>query len=581
MNVWSPGFWSQFPYRGVLALFACLCLIIASIVVLSKADGQPISSWTISPTVYLALFMTVLNLLTRFAFNQGATIAWWRKTLHGGSVTDLHHSWSHADGFWSALFAGRRFNFVTLGSIAATLVVIDQPLIQRAVTVTTAQRNSTIDAAFSVAPEIPWGYTAETTGRGMDGWVMSSAMISAFNDYNSQVPLNVSSLGLDGNYNLTGFIDAAGLSARCTSVSTPVDYSGWLYSTIISPISPFSVAFAMLESNANASSQIVMNIAYTNGSNGSSSACTGMRTEKVCFLSPATLRYPVTVTGSTLTLGDAVLNGSTRGFQPSIFSVVDVPGIDSIGSLHHWTVGGLFIAAKGLFSANATYSNSGAIGWTLSLPDTLSNQFLDFWTSKATVENQTAASGVNFTLANTGGFAEPCKANWTDPTTFILTALNSMAFRVAMKAAEQGAPYRNTNASAPAQVASMTATASVPVYQAEYRYLVASAVLSFCMLLFVVPVFAGWWELGRTFSMNPVETAKAFDAPLLAGPGSNAQLSVLVGAVGARRVMLGEVVEVWEAGTAGGARGADVVRRRLRFGDPAEVVPPTKGTLYE
>jgi len=42
-DAWTPGFWTQFPSRGVLALLTCLACIAASIAILVKSDGQPTS----------------------------------------------------------------------------------------------------------------------------------------------------------------------------------------------------------------------------------------------------------------------------------------------------------------------------------------------------------------------------------------------------------------------------------------------------------------------------------------------------------------------------------------------------------
>jgi hypothetical protein len=100
-NVWEPGFWQQFPYRGALAILGCIGFIIASIVVLVKSEGVPVSSWIVSPSVYLAFFMAATNILARFAFKEGVKIAWWCKALKGGTIKQLHGQWGHADSFVS------------------------------------------------------------------------------------------------------------------------------------------------------------------------------------------------------------------------------------------------------------------------------------------------------------------------------------------------------------------------------------------------------------------------------------------------------------------------------------------------
>ncbi|KAF2643901.1 hypothetical protein P280DRAFT_546780 [Massarina eburnea CBS 473.64] len=46
--------------------------------------------------------------------------------------------------------------------------------------------------------------------------------------------------------------------------------------------------------------------------------------------------------------------------------------------------------------------------------------------------------------------------------------------------------------------------------------------LSFASVLATMPLYFGFWELGRTVSLNPLEIAKAFGAPLLKGLDGNA-----------------------------------------------------------
>jgi hypothetical protein len=57
----------------------------------------------------------------------------------------------------------------------------------------------------------------------------------------------------------------------------------------------------------------------------------------------------------------------------------------------------------------------------------------------------------------------------------------------------------------------------------------------------VLPLYVGWWQLGRRVSLNPLETAAAMGAPLLADINSNAGRSRIVEAVGKRRVRYGSV----------------------------------------
>ncbi|KAH8799720.1 hypothetical protein F5884DRAFT_115560 [Xylogone sp. PMI_703] len=558
-NVWSPGVWQRFPYRGILALCGCIGCVVASIVVLVVSDGEPIDDWVLSPTVYLAFLMAGTNMLARFAFNEGVKIAWWRKVLRGSTVKDLHAQWAHADGFWEAVFCGRQFNLVALASIAVTVIVVDQPLIQRASTVVTVQRTAPVNITAHIAPEIPWGFTGFQNGRVNSQQVMTTPMISVFNDYNSQTPINVSFTGC--KHTCTGYIAAAGLAAKCNTISGPIRYNFTDYSAQV--VSPFSAQVSLKSPifkeppALNVSSQMLLQIAYTFNSNGSieNSECEGTRTERNCTLLPATVRYPVTiVNGSILTLEDIVNNATVVSLQPPSTSFQ----VDGYGDYAHWTMGGLYLAIRSLFVSNATYTFGGAIGIYPTLPDTLSNQFLEI-----------SAPGNLSASTSLIPIPESCALSWTDPTSHILRSINEMAFRLSLAAKDF--PYRDTNTSSAPQSLTMLQTTDVNVFRSEYRFLIASTVLTTVFILLITPTFIGWWELGRRVTLNPIETAKAFDAPVLQGPGSNAPLSELVRTMGGRGLKLG-VVDGYVPGS--------MVKKQLKIADPVEVARPRAGGAY-
>jgi hypothetical protein len=44
-----------------------------------------------------------------------------------------------------------------------------------------------------------------------------------------------------------------------------------------------------------------------------------------------------------------------------------------------------------------------------------------------------------------------------------------------------------------------------------------NTILTFLSIIAIGATFYGWWELGRPFSMDPLELPSAFEAPLLKG----------------------------------------------------------------
>ncbi|PQE28098.1 hypothetical protein CJF32_00005849 [Rutstroemia sp. NJR-2017a WRK4] len=554
-DVWEPG-WKQFPFTGVLALVGSFFFMVASIVILVVSAGQSPSDWMVSPTVYVAAFTTLSNLLAQYSFKQGAKIAWWYKALRGGTIGDLHHHWSHADGFFSALFAGMRLSWVTMASIAVTVMVVDQPLMQRASTIFSVEKVEQVNITAHVAPEVPWGFTGLQVGRAETDLLMTQPMLEAFNDFNSRSPITTGFSGC--NDTCVGYIDAGGVSAMCNTTSRPIDYRV-LEDSAYSVLSPFSVSWGLEGVAGNDPSNftttfITMQVTWTTNSSNNDSDWTGVLNRRSCFLTPATLQYPVKISDNTLTLLDVLAGGKVKSYQP-------VCGLDLCtdggGSPSYWTIGGIYLAALNLFSSNATYTFSGGIGTYSTFPDILSNQFLD-------VQKVPLSSLSNFTEIYA---PKSFNQNWTDPTSYILNSLNNIAFRLSLAASEY--PYRNTSTRPAPQIVTMQQTSRQNVYHSEYRFLVGGAVLVAICTLFITPTYIGWSKLGRSVTLNPIETGKAFDAPLLRGPGSNAPLRKLMDSMSTKEVQMGEVEDY----------GPSPVHR-LKLADPVEVRNPRAGVVY-
>ena len=272
----------------------------------------------------------------------------------------------------------------------------------------------------------------------------------------------------------------------------------------------------------------------------------------------------MTIENGTLNLGDLINDATVQSFQSS----TTLLGIDGDGELTEWTLGGIYTAATSLFNSNATYGFNAAVASQLLLEDTLSNQFLDITPGPDQPNlNSTEGPGV---LASGLSYPTACNSNWTDPTNHIISALNQIAFRVSLGAATF--PYRDTNKAPVPQVVTMLATSNINVFHSEHKYLIAMVVLTVAMMGLVVPTFVGWWELGRHVTMDPIEIAKAFEAPLLQGPGSNAPTWQLVQDYGKSGIRYGEPV---------GYSDSRMMKRTLKLGNPHEVRRPTTGAIYE
>lgn len=122
---WNPGFVRRFPWVGFGALcgvFICMGIAIL-VLLLSDKKSQTTKSggrWPkwIAPSVILSGLNSVSSLCFSVAIANGVAIAWWRQTLKGATIKELHKSWSFATSMKEVLLSGRKFNLSLKESLA-------------------------------------------------------------------------------------------------------------------------------------------------------------------------------------------------------------------------------------------------------------------------------------------------------------------------------------------------------------------------------------------------------------------------------------------------------------------------------
>jgi len=99
--------------------------------------------------------------------------------------------------------------------------------------------------------------------------------------------------------------------------------------------------------------------------------------------------------------------------------------------------------------------------------------------------------------------ANSCVVTFNRPTDDIVKSLPQIMFRAGLYLAAT-----NDTRNIP-----MMQTTPALVYQSEYSWFgVAIAVMAIATFSCVIPLW-GWWDLGRKVTLNPIETAKAFNVP--------------------------------------------------------------------
>ena len=259
---------------------------------------------------------------------------------------------------------------------------------------------------------------------------------------------------------------------------------------------------------------------------------------RYCVMQEAVQRYPVIVMNSTVKIQPRDLNKNLTEYW--------VLREEETSAQGDWmcTIGGLWLAIRNAFAGSAQVRQTGLI---YSIITNTSSPLPYIHAPEAWMMNQ-------------------ADVQWKDPIDDMINMLQELSLRTAihntyrmpsvaaMAKTHQPGPkhltWTNPNIISPARVAHVnrTLTQNVSVYMTidetvyvSHRGWMLGAFAAMALAFFgILPLFASWAELGRDVSLNPIETARAFDAPLLRDSDPNGTASELVaGRLGGLRVRYG------------------------------------------
>lgn len=535
---WRASLWLRLPWLGFGALLGVLVGIAAAVTVLVKSDERPVKSWSLQPTVYLAIITAITNILLHFALTEGVNVAWWKRaTDENTEVADLHRYWSYGNSLLAAMTSGRHINMVAVACMFVAIGPVNGPLLQRASRVTVARFQQTTNVRVNIAQELPDGYTGYISGRGHGIGLLAPAFTDTVQAENNQVAINVAADGCTGQCNTA--IPGAGFAINCSVSTIPyaltpkVPGSGEAFNASQEATANGTLSFgSYLEWSSFVPGTINLNIQYKNDP-----ACDGELQVRNCTMTAAVVDYPVIINGNKSTI--ELLPGSSM-FDDKVINQTDVAMGPSIGPT---TLGGFGKALSNTYNSEANLRFVAAAGYELSTTGATANRY-------AVLANSTSGYG---SYAN-------CDLSFKDPSNDLVQAVRSLMFRTAIAAA---------NTSLPADSQSVTAqeSTSLPVYESHYLYLGLAILVTSLGWLAMLPIFGGWWHVGRTVTMSPVETGKAFRAPMLASPDGNAEIDTLLKEVGTRPIRYGAV-----------ATGGEY--SRLELHEPRYVQKPWGGQTF-
>lgn len=551
---WVPGPWNQFPTLGVAGFVVVFIGTVAALVILVLSNGKRVKEW---PTTSHQVTPNVLvNLATHFssfglatAIAQGVAICWWRKVLHGSTLRGLHDNYSFTTDLIAILTSGRRFNLIALAAVMTKFGVIDSTLFQRSTTteLTYAENYQKANIQAWFTNEWPQGQGGIP---GSDGDIETvdqriADIITAFNTrianekcHDTQILFN----GCPPSQSCSGTLDALGFGLECSMSIEQIDYG----ISRQSGSELYSVAFDVDWSNESKRyASINLNMSYINSENGADKSCPGTLTKRTCKIRPAIVRYPLLIQAA-----DKSHSINVTHLTHYLSQMEDYPfnaeltteQLDGIKVLNYTdlperfgeksTVGGIAFSLNSLFKAEASLDLIEGENWDLEVEGPHAVALFP-------AENSTEISrSCGFKLDRTA-------AGVADPFIALLRNINSFGFISALYISGASLIPPETREAAGFKSYNTTANVSgyVQLYKTQYGFLAGAIAATFFSVVCVLPVYWGYWQLGRGLTLDPLEIAQALRAPLLAeARPENGYLEETLDQVGDRRIRYGRLV---------------------------------------
>ncbi|KAH6619898.1 hypothetical protein C7974DRAFT_222833 [Boeremia exigua] len=583
---WKPGFRQRFPWIGFSGFVLILFATAAAVGVLGASDQERVKDWPftrfpVQPNVLINIANQFQNLGLITFISQGLAIAWWRKAMQGSSLGTLHRNHAYSYSFYSIVTSGRHFNIVALAALMTKFAVIDSTLFQKATkTIVTQQVNY---KNVTVTGWVETNWPANSGGiPGEDGAIktVDTAWAGVINAYNGKIANGKvhDTLGAKASFfdcpfrqECSGSFKALGFAFNCNTTNEYVNYglqhrssSGGVNATYPLWDLSFSPSWA---SETKPYASIDMNMMFVDSHAGANSDdCPGTLTQRTCQIRPAIVEYPVTVMvpseeelkgGNIVTHVKFYTDNATHAFGEPITS----QQIDHLKFLEYVdlnekfnetsTIGALTYVLNNLYSSSAslTYNDD----WDIQMRGGQAQT--TFFVDKDT----DTFSRCYYHIDQPG---------LDDPAIEVLRKINTLSFVTALylKGQPNVAVSNRTLEGMSSQSAVSSVTGIVEEYITDFNYVAGALVATLVTILLVLPVYWGFWQLGRKVTLGPLEIANAFNAPIIKPDnvkGQHGDFEEVLQEVGKRRVRYGQLKDA-PPGSMGIAEPDHVVKPSYR-----------------
>lgn len=190
---------------------------------------------------------------------------------------------------------------------------------------------------------------------------------------------------------------------------------------------------------------------------------------KISSLIPATVKYPVTLLNSTVSLSGTIFDDKITNRTKIIEIISSSPGATTLGG---------YLLVTGLrYDSEAIVWHAGGVGYAIRTSGTLGFDFMQMGEYSASYETTT----------------------WGDPMDVILQGMRELMFRSAvMEGPYSGATLKATRG---------TMTGQRQTYKTDYKFLGLGVATVIAGLLGIIPLFWRMWQLKEPATLNPTKIA--------------------------------------------------------------------------
>ncbi|KAL1593134.1 hypothetical protein SLS60_010741 [Paraconiothyrium brasiliense] len=536
LEPWTPGIWIRFPWWGAGALFLVVLLTGASTGILLASHNTSTKDWKIGhddaqPHVYISIFEMIMNFLILFALVDGVVLRFWRQLLQGTTLDSLHDTYESMY-LWPAVkrVAHLRLNIVAVACILALVSFVRGPLFHRALSVNDDDHKSfksMVDLNIAPQPLEGFFHSNDTDPRKQDG--VTSVFTDLVKGLSAGNPLPYEQPASCGDY-CTGTAKAHTFKARCDSSVRNIDLNTVLHECKscsteqcrsdceFRRLTSLQATF-FSTSYEQTNDRLILTSIHKN-----TTSCSGAVQVQTCTLMQAKSDVPFIITNGTI---DSQLDVSASHFYDEALSSDDA----LMETYWPLALNVLFPSVSANVSASSDFSklvytecvqqgniqdSAGKLA-NSSTSATCSNSTL----SPSLVPNNPSSIYAAAYKASPG--EDPlCGTVWNDPMPDMISIMQNLAFRttIAMATASDSI-FAPDLRSTWTQSIPITGYRVLPMYHTSPLLVALGVAVSLIGVAAVIPLYYGFWEMGRKVSLNPLEVARAFGAPVMEGLDGN------------------------------------------------------------